>query len=334
VDGQLDEWAGADWATMDANTSAAVALSNDTLFAAWKTGNPDLLSNAGGNANFLFKGGGALDLMIGTDRNADASRQRPAAGDLRLLITKAKGQTRATLYRAIVPGTPETQKVLFESPVGRVLFDEVRDVSSHVKLAQQGGNYEISVPLQLLGLKPEPGAQLLGDIGVLRGDGSQTLQRLYWNNLNTAIVSDIPSEARLQPVNWGLWRITADAPVNDGSVALRPEAAQLVGDSIRLKKTGEGEDAEYSVGFWDHPNASLRWQMEVPKAGKYRVDLTYGNGAGGSDFTFAAGGQTLNGKTINTGGWDKWTTVQVGAVTLPAAEARLSCRPRLNSSVG
>ena len=327
VDGQLNDWAGADWATIDASTSAAVALSNETLFAAWKTGNPDLLSNAGGNANFLFKGGGALDLMIGTDRAADNNRNQPVAGDLRLLITRVKSQPRATLYRAVVPGTPEAKKVLFESPVGRVLFDEVRDVSSHVKLVQQGGNYEISVPLQLLGLKPEPGAQLLGDIGVLRGDGAQTIQRLYWNNLNTAIVSDIPSEARLQPVNWGLWRITSDAPVNDGSVALRPEAARLVGDSIRLKKTGEGEDAEYSVGFWDNPNASLQWQVEVPKAGKYRADLTYGNGAGGSDFTFAAGGQTLGGKTVNTGGWDKWKTVEVGAVTLPAGRSTFVLSP-------
>jgi hypothetical protein len=34
-----------------------------------------------------------------------------------------------------------------------------------------------------------------------------TTQRLYWNNLDTAICSDIPSEAKLVPENWARWRI-------------------------------------------------------------------------------------------------------------------------------
>lgn len=327
VDGQLSEWQNANWATISPDTSGAVAFTDDTLFAAWKTNDAKLLFNAGGNAVFLFKGGGALDLMIGTDREADVNRQQPVAGDLRLLITRVKGQPRATLYRAVVPGIAEAQKVLFESPVGKVWFDEVRDVSAEVKLAQQGGNYEISVPLPLLGMKPEQGRTILGDIGVLRGDGSQTIQRLYWNNLNTAIVSDIPSEARLQPINWGLWKIVVDASANDGSVALRPEAAKLLGDNLRLKKVGEGEDAEYSIGFWDNPNASLQWQVAVPKSGKYRVELTYGNGAVGGDFTFVTGAQKLGGKTVNTGNWDTWKTMQIGEVTLPAGQNTFALLP-------
>ncbi len=48
---------------------------------------------------------------------------------------------------------------------------------------------------------------------VLRGNRSQTIQRQYWNNLNTAFVSDVPSEARLQPRNWGIWKLVPEAPV-------------------------------------------------------------------------------------------------------------------------
>jgi hypothetical protein len=33
---------------------------------------------------------------------------------------------------------------------------------------------------------------------------------VYWNNKGAQIVSDLPSEARLEPVNWGVWRF--DAP--------------------------------------------------------------------------------------------------------------------------
>ena len=39
----------------------------------------------------------------------------------------------------------------------------------------------------------------LGDLGVPRGQSGQTVQRIYWNNLDTLLVSDLPSEARLQP---------------------------------------------------------------------------------------------------------------------------------------
>ena len=211
VDGQLSDWEKSAWAPIDETTSGAVSLSQDTLFAAWKTNDPKLLANGGGATNILFKSGGALDLMIGANRITNADRQEPVEGDVRLLITQVKGKPRATLYRAVVPNTPEAQKVLFESPVGKVLFDEVRDVSSEIKLAQNGGNYEISVPLSLLGMKAETNVDTLGDIGVLRGNGSQTIRRQYWNNLNTAIVSDVPSEARLQPRNWGTWKLVPES---------------------------------------------------------------------------------------------------------------------------
>jgi len=212
VDGQLNDWEKADWARIDDNTSGAVTFTDETLFAAWKTNDAKLLTNDGGATNFLFKAGGALDLMIGANRLGDVNRRQPVEGDLRLLITQVKGRPRATLYRAVVPNSAEAQKVLFESPIGKVLFDEVRDVSSQIKLAQNGSDFEISVPLALLGMKPETGVDILGDIGVLRGNGLQTIQRQYWNNLNTAIVSDIPSEALLQPRNWGTWKLAAEAP--------------------------------------------------------------------------------------------------------------------------
>jgi len=61
------------------------------------------------------------------------------------------------------------------------------------------------VPLTVLGLAPAPGMRIKGDIGVLRGDGKQTIQRVYWTNKATAIVSDVPTEAELTPSLWGTW---------------------------------------------------------------------------------------------------------------------------------
>ena len=209
VDGDLSDWpADTAWATLDARASAAVTISGDRLYAAYKTGDPNALASAGGDLPYLFKKGGALDLMVGSDPASDPRRQSPAAGDERLLVTQVNGKTAAVLYRVVVPGTAASARVEFASPVGRVDFDQVADVSDQVALASDGkGGYEFSVPLSALGLSVKPGDEILGDLGLLRGNAGQTTQRLYWNNRNTQIVSDVPSEARLSPGNWGLWQI-------------------------------------------------------------------------------------------------------------------------------
>jgi hypothetical protein len=70
------------------------------------------------------------------------------------------------------------------------------------------GNYELSIPLTALGLRVEPGTVLPGDLGVLRGDGTRTLQRVYWSNKATGITADVASEALLTPHLWGRWEFS------------------------------------------------------------------------------------------------------------------------------
>jgi len=220
VDGNLSAWNDAQWAPIDHrgvgawfnsnarpyDVNGAVAVSGQNLYAAWKTGDPQLIKNAGDVPNALFKSGGALDLMIGTDPAARPDRTAAVAGDERLLVSQVNGKTRALLYRAVVAGTAEKDKVPFNAPWHGITLDRVDDVSDQVYLtADKNGDYEIAVPLSVLGLKPQAGMRIKGDIGVLRGDGKQTTQRVYWANKATAIVSDVPSEAELTPRLWGTW---------------------------------------------------------------------------------------------------------------------------------
>ena len=112
-----------------------------------------------------------------------------------------KGKTLALLYRAVVPGTEDP--VPFSSPWRTITIDRVDDVSAQVPLAGADGNYELSVPLAVLGLKPQPGQRINGDVGILRGNGFQTVQRVYWANKASGITADVPSEAELTPRLWG-----------------------------------------------------------------------------------------------------------------------------------
>jgi hypothetical protein len=224
VDGKLDDWpATVQWATIDHrgtaanfnsasrpyNAAAAVAIGGDRLYAAWRTTEKNLLKNSGETPDAPFKTGGCLDLMLGTSATAKADRAEPVAGDLRLLVTMVKDKPRAVLYRARVPGTKEPVK--FSSPWRTVTFDSVEDVTDSVTLAAGGdGNFEISVPLARLAWKPKAGASYRADLGVLRGDGQQTTQRVYWSNKATAITADVPSEAELTPRLWGVWTVVRE----------------------------------------------------------------------------------------------------------------------------
>ncbi|MDQ3814725.1 MAG: hypothetical protein M3347_12340, partial [Armatimonadota bacterium] len=194
VDGKLDEWSASDFVPVDKRAAAAVAVAGDRLYAAFKTDDPNLLANKPEALPNLFKTGGALDLMLGN-----------VQGGQRLLVTKVQGKTTAVLYRPRDPnraGDP----VKFISNIGinkTIVMDRVENVSEQVTLAGDAGNYEISVPLALLNLQPEAGQSIKGDIGILRGNGFQTLQRVYWHNKATGLVSDLASEAELTPQLWG-----------------------------------------------------------------------------------------------------------------------------------
>ncbi len=224
VDGRLDDWPGTtEWAAIDRrgikanfnsnskpyDVSAAVCVSGDRLFAAWRTTEKDLLNNSGETPNALFKTGGCLDLMLGTAASAAPDRGAPVPGDQRLLITLVKGQPRALLYRAKVPGT--AQPVAFSSPWRTINLDVVEDVTAQIAFAtDKGGNFEAAIPLSLLHWQPKPGDTFRADLGILRGSNGQTTQRVYWANKATAITADVPSEAELTPRLWGKWRVIAE----------------------------------------------------------------------------------------------------------------------------
>lgn len=229
VDGLLDDWHDARWVDIDrsgtsayfnANTrpyriQGALAVADGRLFAAWRTGDPRIALNQGDVDNALFKSGGALDLMLGTRPDAPADRTQAAEGDLRLLfalVPDAKTKRpapRALLYRPVVEGATAEDRVPFASPWRTVTFDRVEDVTAQVAwAADDRGNYELSVPLSVLGVDDAPvaGTVWRGDLGVLRGQDGVTTARVYWSNKATAIVSDVPSEALLAPHLWGTIR--------------------------------------------------------------------------------------------------------------------------------
>lgn len=220
VDGTPAEWAEANWADIDKrgvkayfnssnkpyNITASVAVNSGKMYFAFRTGDSKLLNNTGEFDTAPFKTGGALDIMISNNPNANPKRTTATDGDMRLLVTIVKNKPYALLYKEVVAGTKQTDKVPFSSPQRTITFDKVENISDKIEFAaSKDGDYEISVPLSLLKLNPKAGMTIKGDLGILRGDGEQTIARTYWSNKATSIVSDVPSEAELTPAQWGTW---------------------------------------------------------------------------------------------------------------------------------
>lgn len=203
----IASWKPASTVKIDSRASAGIAYNDEHLYIQWQTDNPELTANSVTDYRFLFKKGGGLDLMLDPQPISGGRTGHASTNALRLLVARAGGYTKAVLYQPTHPGSAPEARTVFASPVGQETFDLVHDVSSDVTLDQKGGVYTLQVPLSLLGWNPSSGKRYHADVGILRGNGVQTLQRVYWSNRNTAIVSDIPSEARLQPENWGVWQV-------------------------------------------------------------------------------------------------------------------------------
>lgn len=213
VDGKIDEWAGADWVDIGTAGKGTIAINGDKLYAAWKTTNPKVLANTAADPEFAFKRGGAVDLMIGRRNRVTkdmANGLSPLDGDFRLLACQVNGKNLAVLYRQVALDNKLGRPVLYESPIGKVNFDDVAIINDQVELAQTDGNVELSIPLKLLKLAGNENETFFGDMGILRGQGAQTTLRTYWNNIDTAMVSDIPTEVRLVPGNWGLLTVVKE----------------------------------------------------------------------------------------------------------------------------
>ncbi len=177
------------------------------MYVAYRTNEDRLPENSGEIPNAPFKTGGALDVMIGSNPAADAHRAAPIFGDIRLLVALVKGKPLALIYRPV--DTPFGSPVAFSSPWRTIKMDRVDDVSSDLTFAKEGGNFEFSIPLKIISLKPVLDETITADIGLLRGNGFQTTQRVYWNNKATGITADVPSEAELTPALWGRWKFVA-----------------------------------------------------------------------------------------------------------------------------
>lgn len=199
--------------TLDAKRmfEARAAYDDQNLYVQYRVVSPVTLVNVSLDPSLIFKGGNLLDIQLAADPQADAKRKTPAPGDVRVLVSRQKGKPVAVVFRPKVAGFKGAPTIL-SSPVAKESFDAI-EVSDRILLEfVEDGNRQaftalVTVPLEILGWAPKPGAQVRMDIGYIFGntEGSKATARCYWSNngFSANVLNDVPSESRLEPAAWG-----------------------------------------------------------------------------------------------------------------------------------
>ncbi len=212
VDGVLDEPGFEDLAVAieaDAQRGGQAALSYDDeyLYAAFRVKDSTPWKNAATDEKTIFLYGDSVDIQLGLNPVAGANRKQPWAGDIRIAIAPSEDGAIVMLYQPVVDGHTGPRE-LFVSPVGRVEMARVErivDAKVAVAITADGYDLEAAIPLDKLGWEFPVSRTTRGDVGILFSDdtGTKCMLRRYWSNRNTNMVADLPSEARLQPGEWG-----------------------------------------------------------------------------------------------------------------------------------
>jgi len=212
IDGKPDEWPKE---RIDAGEAGAFALGYhpvaSVLYVLFEgQDRRAVFQNAAPPDNFLeaFRTGDVVDVMLETRRRQDPKRENAAHGDIRLSFAMVGGKPSAILYDYVVPGTPKQARLPFASPWRTLYIDRVgRLPEARIAVVRRGNRYclEAAVPLEAIHLDRKVTPTIRGDVGRVLSDqtGTRAVDRVYWSNKNTKIVSDVPSEARLQPNLWG-----------------------------------------------------------------------------------------------------------------------------------
>lgn len=231
-----DAPAQADLSMEEGSLGFSMSYSGDSLYVTWIVNGHGPFKNRGENWRTLFKTGASVDLQLQTDPDAPLDRKNPAPGDIRLLIAPYRDGIATVVYQPVAPGAAADAAWTTRTLVYETSFDRVEQLSA-IRVSHQttdsGYTVNAIIPFSAIGLKLKEGQRLKFDWGVLTTgpDGVEVLQRLYWANKSTAIISDEAAEARISPQLWGTLLVS---PKKD--VSFTGNAAELMGEEKKMSR--------------------------------------------------------------------------------------------------
>lgn len=100
----------------------------------------------------------------------------------------------------------------------------------------------------------------------------------------------------------------------DGSIQLLAKDATTWSETMRY----EPKEEKNCLGYWTDPKDLAEWEFAVGKPGKFKVIVSHGCGGGneGSVVAVKHGDQALKFTVKDTGGFQKWSDVEIGEIEI------------------
>ncbi len=178
----------------------ALAQDGKDLVVAWQVADSSPWKNGSTRFTHAFIGGDCVDLKLDI----------PGRGPVRLLVAPLDGKN--TVIYSQANSAQKDAGVTYmvgNNPANATRLDVVKILDTARAVSKTGMNgYSVllRVPLADIGLNPADTKTLKGIVGVIYSDplGVNRVARMYWFDKATDLVSDVPSEARLDPATWGV----------------------------------------------------------------------------------------------------------------------------------
>jgi hypothetical protein len=190
---------------------ARLAYDDTNLYVLFRVIDSSPWQNEGKDYRMLFKTGDALDIQMNVNPTTPYSRSGLLPSDVRIIVARLGDRPVAVLMKPMDSGAEAGKGGTYESPICNTHFDRVEIIpDARVSVRVEGNEYcmEAAISLKSIGLMPQPGMVIRGDVGIISSDaqGRKNVARTYWSNKLANIVSDVPTESWLYPATWGEWR--------------------------------------------------------------------------------------------------------------------------------
>ena len=106
--------------------------------------------------------------------------------------------------------------------------------------------------------------------------------------------------------------IHADA---EGNIDLQAEYATLQGSKLQIQTDGNTKD----IGYWDKPDESVSWKIDVAKPGTYEVSVNFAADGNGSEYVVDVGDAQLTGQVTNSAGYYTYRSSDLGPIQINQA---------------
>ena len=194
------------------------------LYLHYDIHSPTPFANAGTELPLSpFVSGAYADFCIGPDWSRP-QREKPQAGDVRVILARTPGSTAsggkrvenlAQGYWPVLPNAGGTPTII-RSPAAETKFDRIGPVEGLQMMWKDHGfdersqlhrtTLEVYVPLAALEIAEDPAGRSMGfdvSVAVANQGGNRRERAMHWSGLSEGVVVDRPGSAALLPHTWG-----------------------------------------------------------------------------------------------------------------------------------